>query len=134
MSGDRAPSASRGEELVRRPPRSGRPGRIGVGRALCPCGREVDTRHHGFWSGVANFVLIPVLTLGLYTLVVFIGLELYPGRPVGGLVIMLLPVVSLVVTTLVHLLRGHRWGCLARRAVGWWLWWPGGVLSALAFA
>ncbi|NLG19923.1 MAG: hypothetical protein GX555_00625 [Actinomycetales bacterium] len=109
-------------------------GDSGVGRTICSCGREVETRDHGFWSGLANVVLLPLLTLGLYTLAVFAGLKLYPDHPAVGLVALLLPAVSLAATSLIQLVRGHRWWCLARRALGWWLWWPGAVLSALAFA
>lgn len=103
------------------------------GEQWCPCGRIVPKTRRGFWSGLANYVLIPLFTLLLYVLAVLAGLKLAPEFPVLGVVVLNLPVLSLLVTTGVQLTRGHRGGCLMMRSFGWWLWWPGGTVTALAF-
>ncbi|WP_109471758.1 hypothetical protein [Ornithinimicrobium cavernae] len=125
-----------GESVTSSPERAGgsRPAVIGVGKRLCPCGREVPTHAHGFWWRLGNYVIIPALTLGLYTLAVLVGVALAADQPVAALVIGLLPVLSLVVTTVIQLAGGHRWLCLVQRSVGWWLWWPGGVFAAIALS
>lgn len=103
------------------------------GEKLCPCGRVVPDADRGFWSGLANYVLIPAFTVGLYVLAVLTGLKLAPDFPVLGVVVLNLPVISLLITTAVQFSRGHRGGCLMVRSFGWWLWWPGGTVAALAF-
>ena len=103
------------------------------GEKWCPCGRVVPDTRRGFWSGLTNYVLIPVFTLLLYLLAVLAGLKLSPGTPVLGVVVLNLPVLSLLITTGVQFIHGHRGGCLMVRAFGWWLWWPGGTVTALAF-
>lgn len=112
-------------------PRSHQPPRRG--EKWCPCGRVVPEIHRGFWSGLANYVLIPAFTLGLYLLAVLAGLKLAPDLPVLGVLVLNLPVISLLITTAAQFGRGHRGGCLMVRSFGWWLWWPGGVVLALAF-
>lgn len=86
----------------------------------------------GFWSGLTNYVLIPLFTLGLYGLAVFVGLKVAPTSPVQGALILNLPVVSLLITLVVQIVRGHRRTCLLLRTFGWWLWWPGGTFATLA--
>lgn len=103
------------------------------GERLCPCGRVVPDPQRGFWSGLANYGVIPLFTLALYALAVLAGLKLAQTSPALGVVVLNLPVISLVTTTAVQAVRGHRGGCLMVRSFGWWLWWPGGAVTALAF-
>lgn len=128
----RGPSPERRprSRLTREPHVSPEPGR---GERYCPCGRIVGEPKRGFWLRLGNYVLIPLFTLLLYGLAVLAGLRLQPEWPVLGVVVLNLPVISLLVTTAVQAVRGHRGTCLLTRAFGWWLWWPGGTISALAF-
>lgn len=130
MSGNRGHTGSSRRGLGREPYASEGPGR---GERYCRCGRIVPDLRLGFWSGVGNYVLIPLFTLGLYVLAVLVGLQLQPDAPVLGVLVMNLPVISLLVTTAVQIGRGHRGTCLLTRSFGWWLWWPGGTISALTF-
>lgn len=80
------------------------------------------------------YVVVPLITLGLYLLVVLVGQRVAEELPAFGVVIMLLPVLSLLLTTGTQLANRHRGWCLVRRSVSWWLRWPGLVVIGLAGA
>lgn len=103
------------------------------GEKFCPCGRVVRDPQRGFWSGLVNYGLIPLFTLALYVLAVLAGWRLAQTDPVLGAVVLNLPVISLLVTLMIQLTKGHRGGCLMLRSFGWWLWWPGGAVATVTF-
>lgn len=98
----------------------------------CPCGSTVLRPHAGFWRRLWWYFLLPLITLAIYALVLFIGVAATETSAAAGAVVALLPVLSLVICLIVMLAFRHRGWCLVRRTVAWWFWWPGTLLIILA--
>lgn len=98
----------------------------------CPCDSTVLRPREGFWARLWWYALLPLITLGIYAVIVLIGAALAQSYAPAGVVVMLLPVLSLLIVLITMLVFRHRGWCLVRRTVAWWFWWPGTLLVILA--
>lgn len=103
-------------------------------RVACRCGVVSDRwiRGQGPWFGFWYAVGYPLVTAGLYVLLVLGAIR---GPDVSSTVRVLLgsvPLVILAITGVVQFRAGHRGACLFGRSLYWWMVWPGALLLGFA--